>query len=240
MPLLRFLPASLVVTAVAAVGCANVIALDDLRRASGSESPAGAADAAAPSSGGSGASTSGSSSGGASSTSASPGDPSCGDHPGSPMTRLTKGAGSFCVDTTQVTGAEYTVFLAAAHPGPPPLPDGCAPHPDFHPGSGWSGSMTDPVTFVDWCDAAAYCAWAGKRLCGKLGGGSLSGESDGEWSVACDAGVLAAATAGDWENGCSSRDGDDACTVRGAACDERADRDPLDPAADVGIRCCAP
>jgi hypothetical protein len=26
---------------------------------------------------------------------------------------------------------------------------------------------------ADWCDARAYCAWAGKRLCGGIGGGTI-------------------------------------------------------------------
>jgi hypothetical protein len=29
-----------------------------------------------------------------------------------------------------------------------------------------------PAAWVDWCDAYACCAWAGRRLCGKIGGGS--------------------------------------------------------------------
>ncbi|MEO7111182.1 MAG: SUMF1/EgtB/PvdO family nonheme iron enzyme, partial [Polyangiaceae bacterium] len=47
-----------------------------------------------------------------------------------------------------------------------------------------------PVTNVDWCDAYAFCAWAGKRLCGKIGGGPLTTTSIGdpsmsEWMRAC-------------------------------------------------------
>jgi hypothetical protein len=36
-----------------------------------------------------------------------------------------------------------------------------------------AGSGNFPITNVDWCDAYAYCAGIGKRLCGKIGGGTL-------------------------------------------------------------------
>ena len=47
-----------------------------------------------------------------------------------------------------------------------------------------------PVTHVDFCDAVAFCAWAGKRLCGKIGGGELSFAelslaSESQWFAAC-------------------------------------------------------
>jgi formylglycine-generating enzyme required for sulfatase activity len=43
---------------------------------------------------------------------------------------------------------------------------------------------------VDWCDAKAYCAWAGKRLCGKIGGGAnapadFANAAKSEWFTAC-------------------------------------------------------
>jgi formylglycine-generating enzyme required for sulfatase activity len=46
---------------------------------------------------------------------------------------------------------------------------------------------------VDWCDAYAYCKWAEKRLCGKIGGGAnawddFADPTKSEWQNACSAG----------------------------------------------------
>ena len=43
---------------------------------------------------------------------------------------------------------------------------------------------------VDWCDAYAFCAWAGKRLCGRIGGGSgvpsdFNDATKSQWYAAC-------------------------------------------------------
>jgi len=48
----------------------------------------------------------------------------------------------------------------------------------------------DSMHDVDACDAYAYCRWAGKRLCGKMGGGigtekSGSSPETSEWMWAC-------------------------------------------------------
>jgi formylglycine-generating enzyme required for sulfatase activity len=46
------------------------------------------------------------------------------------------------------------------------------------------------VTYVDWCDAYAYCLGAGKRLCGKIGGGpntytDFSNAGFSQWYYVC-------------------------------------------------------
>jgi serine/threonine protein kinase/formylglycine-generating enzyme required for sulfatase activity len=57
----------------------------------------------------------------------------------------------FYVDETEVSNAEYRHFCQATGHAPPQTPDFNA-HPDF------------PVTGVSYQDAAAYAAWANKRL----------------------------------------------------------------------------
>jgi sulfatase modifying factor 1 len=52
-----------------------------------------------------------------------------------------------------------------------------------------------PMLCANWCKAKAYCAWAGKRLCGKIGGGKLAEAFN---SVATD-------PTGEWYNACSQR-----------------------------------
>jgi formylglycine-generating enzyme required for sulfatase activity len=96
--------------------------------------------------------------------------------------------GSYCVDSTEVSGTQYTEFLAAKAGDTRGQPAECAWNTSYQPSTSASGNT--PVFGVDWCDARAYCAWAGKRLCGKIGGGptpsaGLNSQFSSEWYRAC-------------------------------------------------------
>ncbi|PRQ09087.1 formylglycine-generating enzyme family protein [Enhygromyxa salina] len=113
---------------------------------------------------------------------------------GPSMVELPEG---FCIDTTEVTRAQYSAWLETA-PSTSGQPSACAENQDFEPSCAWpppDHEANYPVVCVDWCDARAYCEAAGKRLCGQIGGGgggyefdSYADASVSEWHAACTAG----------------------------------------------------
>ncbi len=120
--------------------------------------------------------------------------PACPVGRGPAMVETGSGNSAYCVDSTEVTKAQYAAFLADG--SPPTQPAHCAWNLSFTPTSAWPAAPNAsdaPVTYVDWCDAWAFCAWAGKRLCGAVGGGAepyaKSGNSkpapDSQWFRAC-------------------------------------------------------
>lgn len=83
------------------------------------------------------------------------------------------------IDATEVTNEQYEAWLSS-DPLIANQPEECGWNDSFTPGCGWQpGEMPDtPVTCVDWCDARAYCADVGKRLCEtKTWGKACSGEA---------------------------------------------------------------
>jgi formylglycine-generating enzyme required for sulfatase activity len=99
----------------------------------------------------------------------------------------------FCIDSTEVTNAQYAQFLEATNNGKPGgQATACAWNATYLPESDWpadAAKASFPVVEVDWCDAYAFCAWAGKRLCGKIGGGASAAEDSArvtdQWFLAC-------------------------------------------------------
>jgi formylglycine-generating enzyme required for sulfatase activity len=90
------------------------------------------------------------------------------------------GGGCFWLDESEVTVEHYDQFLAG---GPQNVAPCAGKNTSFAPGGGPGTSAPDlPVTGVDWCDAAAYCAWTGKRLCSTY---DLSGAKKSEMESTC-------------------------------------------------------
>jgi len=115
----------------------------------------------------------------------------CGGTAGPTMVSL----GSFCIDSTEVTNAHYASFLAAKGTDLSGQPAVCSWNTTYTPSSGWPAISTEanlPVMSVDWCDAYMFCKWAGKRLCGAIGGGaaafgSYANPTVNAWYYACSA-----------------------------------------------------
>jgi len=146
--------------------------------------------------------------------------PGCPDGAGPRMALIdpeVDGEAPFCIDTTEVTNADYRAFLEAGGPRATrtDCDDDMIRTPDDWPPDPSRDAY--PVTGVDFCDAAAYCEWAGKRLCGRVDGTPFrgvdeSGERDpsvAEWTNACD---------GTFEPACPEDDEDDIAPVGSNPC----------------------
>jgi hypothetical protein len=111
--------------------------------------------------------------------------------------------GGYCIDATEVTNGQYQEFLSQ---GSGTTQHGvCSWNTSFAPKCTTLNSSTNaPVTCVNYCDAYAFCTWAGKRLCGLIGGGgnttdlgALNDATKDQWFNACSRGGLRAYPYGD-------------------------------------------
>jgi hypothetical protein len=86
----------------------------------------------------------------------------------------TMGGGSYCIDSGEVTYAQYDLFVLG---NPPIQPGYCSWNTTYIPIQGWPYTPMAaqlPVAHVDWCDAYAYCKSVSKHLCGSIGGGPIA------------------------------------------------------------------
>jgi formylglycine-generating enzyme len=114
--------------------------------------------------------------------------PACPSLHGPTPVKVTLSSGHFCIDSTEVTRAQYKAFLAAG--APPSTNARCSYKTTYQPTVTLTGDNL-PVLGVDWCDAHAFCKWSGKRLCGRIGGGAQTTSNAAiaaEWIYACSAG----------------------------------------------------
>lgn len=132
------------------------------------------------------------------------------DRPGAEMVLVPKPGGAFCIDKTEATRQHYAEFLRSAGEKPTDTRADCKDdtthRPFFGPKSCTDNSTPlDPkyptlaVACVDWCDARAFCEWAGKRLCEVAPAGTTKDDvgKAGEWNLACSVGGKRAYPYGD-------------------------------------------
>ncbi len=118
----------------------------------------------------------------------------CPDAPGSPAMIAVGGwnGRAYCIDTTEVTNAFYAAWLETSPETSGQRPE-CAGNTTFVPASGAPPKTDVPVVEVDFCDAIAFCAAFGKRLCGRITGGpgpyfGHDDPSQSQWQSACTRG----------------------------------------------------
>lgn len=102
--------------------------------------------------------------------------------------RVTTPTTSFCIDRSEVTRSQYEAFLAT-NPSPAAQTAECQWNTTFVPNLNWpdggaAATVDAPITHVDWCDAVAYCKFAGKQLCKSRFADDDAGGVD-QWQIAC-------------------------------------------------------
>lgn len=116
---------------------------------------------------------------------------------GSPMVQVDAPNASYCIDVYEATVQEYATFVKAAQNARLAAP--CD-------GNTFDNGLTPPAVdpkfpayHVSWCDAAGYCRYAGKRLCG-----SIERNPDAGFYSAGIFDVTTAATSSEWYYACSN------------------------------------
>jgi len=105
-------------------------------------------------------------------------------------------AGYYCIDQAEVRNRDYKLFLDQ-QPGTGGQSAACGFNTSFLPDTTGQCDQYDPtnkpnlpIACVDWCDAAAFCKWDHKHLCGNLAGATnapadFADASKDAWYRAC-------------------------------------------------------
>jgi formylglycine-generating enzyme required for sulfatase activity len=217
---------ALLVTLAGASGCLTTIDLDRLRDAGGFVIPTG-------------------DDGGTLRPDGAPGEGGCSGG----MVRI-YAATPFCIDGAEVTNEEYGSFLTAKGSDVGGQPSQCRWNSTYTPEPWPASPGSEPlaVTGVDWCDAFMYCAWAGKHVCGRVGGGAgtvaeISDPSTGEWASACAEGDIHPGDGAEWQDACEAGTAasgvNDECASLGPSCGQAATRNRRSiHLGNLGFRCC--
>jgi formylglycine-generating enzyme len=93
---------------------------------------------------------------------------------------------SFCIDSTEVTVAQYREF---AKSNAPLNADSRCTWNNNADAPSMGEPAEHPVTSIDFCDALAFCNWANKTLCGNTDGTPSPTYDAGQsaWVLACSA-----------------------------------------------------
>ena len=99
-----------------------------------------------------------------------------------------------CIDSTEVTVAQYRAFETTVDAGAFAQSGVCTWNSTFVPLNGMPGTGADPkpIANINWCQAQAFCSWAGKSLCGAPDGGpypfvAFASAAQSTWMNACSA-----------------------------------------------------
>jgi len=128
----------------------------------------------------------------------------------------------YCIDDREVTYGEYKKFVDAKGSDFSGQPPECEWNKDYNPNSKYYTLYEDvgpmrcgpsldeaepgyPLRCVDFCDAWAYCAWSGKRLCGLRGAkpGKVTVVPRNSEDLEYGSFRVAATTENEWFNVCS-------------------------------------
>ena len=110
------------------------------------------------------------------------------------MVLVSTGGRSFYIDRREVSIQAFDAFKGKVGAGDAGFPPSCAFKTALGPKPGCTFRGTDlqvPMHCVDWCDAHAFCAASGKRLCGSIADGGatpsdkVSDPAADEWTHAC-------------------------------------------------------